>query len=71
MPLARPPALKNESIDIIRSLAPDVCLGPLAADTPKGAVAHLRPPAASVERIGERVWPACFLFVRFRGGSDR
>ncbi len=68
MGLARPIALKNESIEIIRSLSAEDDFGPVCKGTPKGSVVHMRPPAESVYRGGERVWPACFLFVRFRSG---
>lgn len=69
MGLARPVALKNQSIDVVRSLSSDVCLGPVSSETPKGVVAHMRPPAASVQHSGEPVWPVCFVFVNFTAGS--
>jgi HprK-related kinase A len=55
-PLARPISLKNDSIEIVRRLAPDSIFGPTATDTHKGAVAHMRPPADSTRRSTE---PAC------------
>jgi hypothetical protein len=55
-PLARPISLKNDSIEIVRRLAPESTFGPTAIDTHKGAVAHMRPPADSVSRQFE---PAC------------
>jgi HprK-related kinase A len=55
-PLARPISLKNNSIEIVRRLAPDAKFGPTAIDTHKGAVAHMRPPADSVFRQLE---PSC------------
>ncbi len=69
MGLARPVALKNQSIDVVRSLSADVRLGPVSSETPKGVVAHMRPPAASVRDSGKPVWPACIIFVNFRSGS--
>ena len=44
----RPMALKNESIDVIRSFAPEAVIGPSTANTRKGTVAHVKPPAGSV-----------------------
>ena len=53
-PVPRPISLKNESIDVIRIAYPDAILGPVAPHTRKGRLAHLRPPADSVARAGER-----------------
>lgn len=64
-PFPRPVALKNESIDVIRRFAPEAVLGPLFPKTRKGTVAHLRPPAAAVQRMGEAVRPAWVVFPKF------
>lgn len=53
VPIPRPVSLKNASIDIIRRHWPEARFGPVAHDTAKGTVAHLRPPADSVARAGE------------------
>jgi HprK-related kinase A len=68
-PFPRPVALKNESIDVIRHFAPDAVLGPLFPKTRKGTVAHMRPPASSVRRMGETVRPAWVVFPKFAAGS--
>ena len=65
LPLARLIALKNASIDIIRRFAPDAHIGPLFQGTRKGTVAHVRPPADSVERAGEPVRPGWLVFPRW------
>ena len=61
-PLARPISLKNESIDLMRGFAPDGVFSPVVNDTVKGAVALMRAPAESVERIAETAPPRWIIF---------
>lgn len=61
-PLPRPISLKDKSIDLIRELLPDADIGPIARDTVKGTVAHLAPPIASVQGIGECPLPYWLVF---------
>lgn len=42
VPVCRPISLKNESIDIIRDFAPDAVFSPVAEETHKGRVAHVK-----------------------------
>lgn len=63
--LARPVSLKNESLPVLRALAPDAILSAPCHDTLKGTVAHLRPPADSVRRVDEPARPAWIAFPRF------
>lgn len=65
IPIPRPIALKNQSVDIIRRFAPDAVVGPVARDTTKGAVAHVRPPADSVRRAPEAASPRWVVFPRY------
>lgn len=67
--LARPVSLKNASIDIIRSFAPDAVFGPLARDTAKGTVAHMKPSADSVARAQEPAAPRWVIFPKYAPGS--
>lgn len=67
---ARPVALKNESIDIIRARAPNSAFGPLAPDTHKGTIAHLRPPADSVADIAVSAAPRWLVFPKFDASSE-
>lgn len=53
VPIPRPVSLKNESIEVIRRFRPGAQFGPVAHDTAKGTVAHLRPPADAVARAGQ------------------
>lgn len=61
----RPVSLKNQSIDLIRTRHPDVILGPVARDTHKGTIAHLRVPEHSVERALEPARPTLIVFPKW------
>ncbi len=69
VPLARPVSLKNSSIEIVRAFSPAACIGEAAKDTHKGTVAHLKPPADSVARVGEKAAPRHIVFPRWRAGG--
>src|SRR5262249_28213037 len=64
-----PVSLKNESIDVVRDFVPEAVIGPIARDTIKGSVAHLKPPADSVNRVGERARPRWVIFPKFDAGA--
>lgn len=68
-PLPRPVSLKNQSIEVIRGFAPEAVLGPVAHDTAKGTVAHMRPPAASVQAAAELARPAWIVMPRYQAGA--
>jgi hypothetical protein len=69
-PFPRPVSLKNKSIDVIRSFAPDAVIGPIVRDTSKGTVAHLKPPADSVARADEAARPAWVIFPQYKPGES-
>ena len=65
LPLLRPIALKNESIDVIADFAPEAVIGPRFPKTHKGTVAHLAP---TVEHFAARhvaAAPGLVVFPRF------
>jgi HprK-related kinase A len=68
IPIARPVGLKNESIELIRNFVPGAVIGPLALDRTKGSIAHLKPPADSVERVCESALPQWVIFPKFQSG---
>jgi HprK-related kinase A len=69
-PVPRPMPLKNESIDVMRAFAPEAELGPVIPGTRKGTVAHVKPPAASVD-LSDRTAPAAWIvFPRWIGGAS-
>ncbi|MGE0098424.1 MAG: HprK-related kinase A [Hydrogenophaga sp.] len=68
-PSPRPVSLKNHSIEVIRRRAPDVGFGPVAHDTMKGTVAHMRISADSLSRAHEPARPAWVVFPKFEQGA--
>lgn len=64
-PLARPISLKNESIELIRTIARDATFGPVATDTAKGRIAHMKPPTSSVDRADDCASPGLIVLPRF------
>jgi len=51
LPLARPVSLKNASIGVLRSYAPDALFGPEVHGTSKGTIAHMRAPGAPASLV--------------------
>lgn len=70
LPIPRPIGLKERSIGIIRELREKVELGPVFADTRKGDVAHLRPPADSVARADEAAPIRWIVFPKYEAGAE-
>ena len=70
VPLPRPISLKNESIEVVRSFAPQAKFGPIVRETMKGSVAHARPPEEAVSRDREAALPAWVVAPRFSPGDD-
>ena len=62
IPLARPISLKNSSIELIRDRHPSAIIGPLAIDTHKGTVGHLK---ASMESVDQNLVPALPKLIVF------
>lgn len=67
LPLLRPVALKNESIEVIARFGGEP-LGPSFAKTRKGTVAHLAPNRGAVDRRAVPAVPAVIIFPRFEPG---
>lgn len=70
VPCPRPISLKNQSIDVIGDFAMDCVIGLCYRDTHKGDVAHMKPPAESVERAAEFADPRWIIFPRYASGMD-
>lgn len=69
LPMLKPVALKNQSVEVIRSFAPDAVIGRLFTGTRKGNVAHLAPDTASVDARQRPARPALVLFPTFESGA--
>jgi HprK-related kinase A len=68
-PTARPIALKNQSIEIIREFDRQAVLGPEFSKTRKGTVAHLRPPGDSIPLMKQPARPAWVVCPSYREGQ--
>jgi HprK-related kinase A len=69
IPVPRPIALKNASIDVIRDFAPEGYVGPTTPNTRKGTVAHLKPTSGSIARQAESAQATIFVFPRWVAGA--
>jgi len=65
-PLGRPVNLKNQSIELIASFAPNAFLSRPVHDTAKGTVALMAPSRASVEASLEPAWPRWVVLPRWQ-----
>jgi HprK-related kinase A len=70
IPLPRPLSLKNESIEVLHTFAPEAMLGPTIPGTRKGTIAHLKPPAESVRRSAVPASVAWIVFPRWVAGAS-
>ncbi len=69
IPLLRPIALKNASIDVLRSVDPAAVIGPRYAKTRKGTVAHLAPRENDVLAAPQPAQPVLIVFPQFVAGA--
>lgn len=70
LPMLKPVALKNRSIDVIRSFSDDAWLGPTFKATRKGDVAHLAPDEVSVSAVRQPAQPALVIFPKYEAGAE-
>lgn len=69
-PLPRPISLKNASINVIRSFAPEAKFNAVVHETTKGSIAHARPPANAVRRDRERALPGWIVLPQYQAGAS-
>ncbi|HEY4138047.1 MAG TPA: HprK-related kinase A [Casimicrobiaceae bacterium] len=69
LPFARPAALKNESIAVMRAFDAEAFIGPVFLNTRKGDVAHFRVPLESVRRAREPAQIGAIVFPDFQAGA--
>lgn len=70
VPMIKPVALKNRSIDIIRNFSDEPVLGPTFKATRKGDVAHLGPDSNSVSSVHQHATPRLIVFPQYCEGSS-
>ena len=69
IPVPRPMALKNDSIDLIREFAPDAYIGPSTPNTRKGTVAHAKPSTKSITMQSVLATATMIVFPRWVTGA--
>lgn len=67
--MPRPISLKNQSIAVMRRFARDAYFGPIAPDTAKGDVGHMRPPAESTRLAADGARAAWIVFPKYAAGE--
>lgn len=70
LPMLKGAALKNASIDVIRTRFPQARLGPSFPKTRKGTVAHLAPDSTSVERRHAPAEPGLVIFPLYQADAE-
>lgn len=70
LPMLKPVALKNRSIDVIRAFSSQAILGPVFPETRKGDVAHLAPDDASAAAVHNPARPALVIFPKYVEGAS-
>lgn len=68
-PIARPISLKNQSIDVMKTWAPNGGFSRSFLETPKGTLAYLRPPAGALDSLELPVDLSLAVFPRFKAGT--
>lgn len=69
LPVPRPIALKNASIEVISGRHPEVVYGPEGIDIDGARFVHARAPEASIVRSQEQAAAGWIVFPRYRAGS--
>ncbi len=70
VPFPRLIPLKNESIPVMRTFAPEAVLGPEFPKTRKGTVAHVRPPLDSIARARQTAPARWIVFPSFEPQAE-
>lgn len=70
VPVLKPIALKNQSIDVIRRFAPGAQFGPSFPGTRKGTVAHLAADANAVAKRKDPAKPGAIVLPRWSAGAQ-
>jgi len=70
VPVPRPVALKERSIDLIRAWAPDAVFGTPVVNNENQTVAYMRPPEASVRASDDRCPAGLIVIPRYADGAE-
>jgi len=70
IPNPRPISLKNQSIDIVKSISAPTRFSAIVEDTIKGTVAHLTPPKQGVFDYEKKATPALIVYPKSQRGVN-
>lgn len=68
--IPRPISLKNESINVIQRRFPQAIFGPVAKDTTKGTVAHIKAPQQSITADMQQAIPAWIVIPNYQANAE-
>src|SRR5690606_31713230 len=69
LPLPRPMPLKNDSIPLLESFAPEARFGPVIQNTRKGTIRHLCPARADIDRAAASAPVRWIVFPQWRADA--
>ena len=70
LPMPRPIPLKNASIPVMQTFAPEWEMGPVFPKTRKGTVCHMKPSSDAVQHSSQAATPSWVIFPQYRAGAD-
>ncbi len=70
VPIPRPVALKNASIDLLKGFAPHTVFGESFHDTAKGTIAHMQAGSDAVQGMARPARPRLLVFPRFEANVE-
>jgi len=70
VPVPRPVALKDRSIDLISEWTPDARFGPSLINNENQLLAYMRPPAPSVQASGDRCPAGLIVIPEYSAGAE-
>jgi HprK-related kinase A len=70
VPMLKPVALKNQSVEVIRAFSDQAVIGPLFPGTRKGDVAHMAPDDVSVDAVHRTARPGLVICPEYQAGTS-
>jgi HprK-related kinase A len=64
-PYPRPTSLKNESVSVMKSIAPRENFSPVFTETHKGSICYLRPAQTAIDHMQETSRPRVIVFPQY------
>jgi HprK-related kinase A len=64
-PYPRPTSLKNESVSVMKSIAPQENFSPVFTETHKGTICYLRPAQTAIDHMQDTATPRAIVFPQY------